>query len=241
MKTIGKKMLAGTMIASFVLGVGFVGALHNQAYANESTGTYVQKPGLGSGWGDKGRGKDGSLVKDTATLLGVEQSQITDALKEGQTLLQIAEAKGLSEADYVQKLTDAKTASIDAQVTAGTLTREQADQLKSGLSERLKKQIAEQGAGHQGPGRGRMPFGPMGNSEALTGILGVTQEELDADLKAGQSLADIAQTKGITKEELVSKIKDSMTESLNEWVDRKGNGRQKPTPPAEASGADSAN
>ncbi|ALS24098.1 MULTISPECIES: DUF2680 domain-containing protein [Paenibacillus] len=250
MKTIGKKMVAGTIIASFVLGVGFVGTLHNQAFANESAGAKIQKPDFGSGWGDKGRGKinpgglrGGHVLQETATILGVEQSVITDAMKEGKTLLQIAQEKGLSEEDYLQKLVDVQTAAIDAQVTAGTLTQEQADQMKSGLSDRLKQQIENKGFGHPGEDRGKMPFGPMGNPEALTQILGVTQEELATELQAGKSLAEFAESKGITKEELVSKIKDSMTEQLNQFVDQKGgwHGKAKSASDAAASSAEAVN
>lgn len=248
MKTIGKKILAGTMIASFVLGVGFVGTLHNQAFANGSTNTTTQKSDFGSGWGDKGRGKmnpgeraggfrGGNVVQETATLLGVEQSVITDALKEGKTLLQIAQEKGLSEEDYLQKLVDAQTVAIDAKVTAGTLTQEKADQMKSGLSDRLKQQIENKGFGHPGEGRGKMPFGPLGNPEALTEILGVTQEELTADMQAGKSLTEIAEAKGITKDQLVSKLKDSMTEQLNQMVDQKGGWHKKAKSASDADAA----
>ncbi|MGF9713171.1 DUF2680 domain-containing protein [Paenibacillus naphthalenovorans] len=253
MKTIGKKMVAGTMIASFVLGVGYIGTVHNQVFANEATSTTTQKSDLGSGWGDKVRGKmnhgergglrGGHVVQETATILGVEQSVITDAMKEGKTLLQIAQEKGLSEEDYLQKLVDVQTAAIDAQVTAGTLTQEQADQMKSGLSDRLKQQIENKGFGHPGEDRGKMPFGPMGNPEALTQILGVTQEELATELQAGKSLAEFAESKGITKEELVSKIKDSMTEQLNQFVDQKGgwHGKAKSASDAAASSAEAVN
>lgn len=250
MKTIGKKMVAGTIIASFVLGVGFVGTLHNQAFANESAGAKIQKPDFGSGWGDKGRGKinpggfrGGNVVQETAAILGVEQSVITDALKEGTTLLQIAQERGLSEEDYLQKLVDVQTAAIDAQVTAGTLTQDQADQAKSGLSDRLKRQIENKGFGHPGSGHGKLPWGPLVNQEALTEILGVTQEELAADIKAGKSLTEIAEAKGITKDQLVGKIKDRLTEHLNQWVDQKGGlqGKTKYASGAEASGAEAAN
>lgn len=253
MKMIGKKIMAGTMIASFVLGVGYVGTVHNQVFANEAAGTTTQKSDLGSGWGDKGRGlknhgerggfRGGNAVQETATILGVEQSVIMDALKEDKTLLQIAQEKGLSEEDYLQKLVDAQTAAIDAKVTAGALTQEQADQMKSGLSDRLKQQIENKGFGHPGEGRGKMPLGPLGNPEALTQILGVTQEELAADMQAGKSLAEIAEAKGITKDELVSKIKDSMTEQLNQFVDQKGgwHKKAKSASDADASSAEAVN
>jgi predicted transcriptional regulator len=325
MKTIGRKILTGTMIASFVLGVGFVGALHNQAYADTASGTSsstsVQKSdkaGFGGqgGFGARGGRQGGNVVKETATILGVEQSVVEEALKADKTLAAFAVEKGLTEADYLQKLIAAETTSITAEVTAGKITQAQADKLIAGLSDQLTKQIENKGFGNKGKGfggnhlveqtatvlkvdksavedalkagktlaayatekglteadylqklvaaettsinaevtagkltqvqadkmlsglsdrltkqiestgpvggaegkRGGMGFG---NSEVLTQILGITQDELRTQQEAGQSIADIASAKGISEADLISKMKDGMTDSIKKFVENK--------------------
>lgn len=343
MKTISRKILTGSLIASFVLGVGFVGALHNQAFAATPTSTsandMTHKAGQGKGgrdFGDRGGFRGGNVLKETATILGVEESAVQEALKAGKTLTAFSEEKGLTKADYLQKLVAAETTSITAQVTAGKLTQEQADKIVSGLSDQLTKQIDGTGfkggfqggfpggKGHGGDklleqtatilsvepsavqealkagktlsafavekglteadfvaklvaaettavnaevtagkltqdqadkmlsdlsdritkqvqstrpeggpeGRGGDHRGPgfFGNPEAVTQILGMTQEELRTELEAGKSLAEVASAKGISEDDLISKIKDSMTDSIKKQVEQKGFGpKDKPT------------
>lgn len=356
MKNIGRKILTGSLVASFVLGVGFVGALHNQAFADTVTGTSTSTSTQNAGPGGKGRGDFGdrggfrgaNVVKETATILGVEESVVQDALKAGKTLAAFAEEKGLAKADFLQKLITAETASItadvtagkvtqaqadtalkgltdqltkrieatgfkggfpggeggrggmgmgrghggnlveqtatilnveqsvvqdalkagktlsafavekglteadyvaklvaaettaiNADVTAGKITQAQADQMLSGLSDRLTKQVQStrpeggrdgKGGGHGGPGGGL-----FGNPEVLTQILGITQDELRTELEAGKSILDIATAKGISEDDLVSKIKDGMTDSIKKHVEQKGNDHKRPV------GAPSAN
>ncbi|OPH59337.1 hypothetical protein BC351_20730 [Paenibacillus ferrarius] len=341
MKNIGRKILTGSLVASFVLGVGFVGALHNQAFADTVTGTTksatTQKAGQGKGRGDfgnrggfhgnnvvketatilgveesavqealkadktlaafseekglaqadylaklvaaetasitaevtagkltqeqadkiisglsdqltkqiegkgfgggfpggdrGGKGHGSNLIEQTATILGVEQSVVQDAVKSGKTLAAFAVEKGITEADYVAKLAAAETTSINAEVTAGKLTQDQADKMLSGLSERITKQVEStrpeggpegRGGGHGGPG------GQFGNPELLTTILGVTQDELRTELEAGKSIVDIATAKGISEDDLISKIKDGMTDSIKKQVEQKGTDHKRP-------------
>lgn len=345
MKTISRKILTGSLIASFVLGVGFVGALHNQAYADTvtstSTSATAQKAGPGKGardFGDRGGFRGGNVLKETATILGVEESAVQEALKAGKTLAAFAEEKGLTKDDYLQKLVAAETASITAEVTSGKITQEQADKVLNGLSDQLTKQI--DGTGFKGGFKGGFPGGDRGgkghgsnlleqtatilsvdpsvvqealqagktlsafavekglteadyvaklvaaettainaevtagkltqdqadkmlsglsdritkqvqstrpeggeggrggdhrggfgggffeNSEAVTTILGITKEELRTELEAGKSLADVASAKGISEDDLISKIKDSMTDSIKKQVEQKGFGHK---------------
>lgn len=346
MKNIGRKILTGSLVASFVLGVGFVGALHNQAFADTVTGTstststqnagpggkgrgdfgdrggfkganvvketatilgveesvvqdalkadktlaafaeekglekadFLQKlvaaetasitadvtagkitqaqadtilkgltdqltkrieangfkggfPGGEGGRGGMGKGHGGNLVEQTATILSVEQSVVQDALKAGKTLSAFAVEKGLTEADYVAKLVAAETTAINAEVTAGKITQAQADEMLSGLSDRLTKQVQStrpeggrdgRGGGHGGPGGGL-----FGNPEVLTQILGITQDELRTELEAGKSILDVATAKGISEDDLVSKIKDGMTDFIKKHVEQKGTDRKR--------------
>ncbi|MGH8990977.1 MAG: hypothetical protein ACRDZ7_05550, partial [Acidimicrobiia bacterium] len=55
--------------------------------------------------------------------------------------------------------------------------------------------------GHGGPGRG----GP-GNLEAAAGALGLTVDELRTALEGGQNLAEVAQSKGVDVEAVVSAL-----------------------------------
>ncbi|MDO3676846.1 hypothetical protein [Paenibacillus ehimensis] len=245
MKTFGKKLMAGTIAAGFLL--GGAGLYYSQAYAattaTTESGTTADsaQPGQGHGkFGKGGFGREGhgfrgvNILKETATLLNLDEQTLMDELKQNKTLAQVAQEKaGLTEDVLIQKLTEAETKAIDEAVSAGTITQEQADKRKADLADRLKQAVTDTKLpGHRG---GKGGFGMLGNPENLTKILGITQQELTDAMKAGKSLTEIAQEKGISRDQLISQIKANLDEAIGNFVDRKPG--QRPAAPA----ADSAN
>ncbi|WP_248928276.1 hypothetical protein [Paenibacillus hamazuiensis] len=234
MKMFGKKIIAGTIAASFLIGGAAV--VHNQAFADTTSTSSASASTSVSDQtykADKAQRPDGRMgfrgginfMQEAATILGIDEATLKASLKDGKTLVQLAQEKGITEDDLVQKLAAAETKAIDTAVSEGKLTQEQADKMKTGLADRLKQMVENKRAeGMGGPGgpKGHGPGGFFGKPGALEEILGVTQDELKTGLAAGKSIAEIAQEKGISKEELISKLKDSMTEQITQFVDRKG-------------------
>lgn len=247
MKTIGKKLMAGTIAAGFLL--GGAGLYYTQAYAATTTtesGTTADSAQQGHGHGKFGKGGFGreehgfhgvNILKETATLLNLDEKTLMDELKQNKTLAQVAQEKGgLTEDALIQKLTDAETKAIDDAVSAGKITQDQADKRKSDLADHLKKAVtATKPQGQHGEKGGRGAFGMMGNPENLTKILGITQQELTDAMKAGKSLAEIAQDKGISRDQLISQIKSNLDDAIGKFVDRK------PGQHKDEASADSAN
>lgn len=259
MKRIHKTWLAGTLAAGLLISGGFV-LQHNQAFAKDtSTTTPVPNKGNfqdkhkgfnGSNRGfadhqapkggfDFGKGGFGGAV-DFAAILGIEPSVLKEEIKQGKTLVQIAQDKAnLSEDALLAKLTEAETKKIDTALSDGKLKQEQADKLKAGLADRLKKivEAAPQAMNFDKksmPRGGNMPNMPMPGGvgvapHEIAAILGITEEELATERKAGKSLAEIAAAKGITEDQLIAKLKDSLTDQLKIFVERKGGG-ERPVP-----------
>lgn len=251
MKSANKKVISGVLAAAVI--IGGAGLVHNQVFAAASGDTSVTDSAqqqnrtgpqggfrgeLGKRGGMEGIGKT-DLLKQTASILGVEESAVTAQLEQGLTWVQIAAAAGLSEEDYLAKLAAAQSAALDEAVTAGKLTQDQADKLKSGLSAQLKNQIertagkqkdsaakdpAADSATRQNPGKG-LRGGSFASSADLAAILGITEEELGTLQQEGKSLAEIAEAKGITSDELIAKLKDSLTDELKTFIERKGTDR----------------
>ncbi|XOK62171.1 hypothetical protein ACJ7K1_03275 [Paenibacillus elgii] len=234
MKTIGKKLMAGTIAAGFLL--GGAGLYYTQAYAATTTttesGAAADSAQQGHGHGKFGKGGFGreehgfrgvNILKETATLLNLDEKTLMDELKQNKTLAQVAQEKGdLTEDALIQKLTDIETKAIDDAVSAGKITQDQADKRKSDLADHLKKAVtATKPQGQHGEKGGRGAFGMMGNPENLTKILGITQQELTDAMKAGKSLAEIAQDKGISRDQLISQIKSNLDDAIGKFVDRK--------------------
>jgi polyhydroxyalkanoate synthesis regulator phasin len=71
--------------------------------------------------------------------LGLSESELASRLAQGKTLAQIAKARGKSVDGLVDALVQAAEKRIDEAVANGRLTKSQADDLKSGLRERMTR------------------------------------------------------------------------------------------------------
>lgn len=94
-------------------------------------------PGAPGGWGP-GRGRGGPAgvfgdlrrgAQSVADALGITTDQLTTELRSGKSLADIATAHGKTKQDVVDALVKEATTRLDAEVTAGRLTRAQADQM----------------------------------------------------------------------------------------------------------------
>ncbi|MGB8650358.1 MAG: hypothetical protein WCD35_06815 [Mycobacteriales bacterium] len=97
-----------------------------------------------------------------------------------------------------QRLTDLKNA-LKGLVTDGTLTQAQADKVATTLDSALPEGGPGGRGGPDGHRRG------AGLDEAAT-VLGMSVTDLRAALEGGKSLAQVAQSKGISKATLIDKL-----------------------------------
>ena len=105
---------------------------------------YGPGPGFGRGPGDR------NLIGDSdaaaATYLGTTEADLETKMRAGQTLAQIANSTaGKSRDGLLNALVADATAKIDAAQKAGTITADQATQLKANLSTRLSQLVDNTG------------------------------------------------------------------------------------------------
>jgi hypothetical protein len=159
---------------------------------------------------DSPQARSQAIVNDAAGTLGVDPSKLSSALK-----------KALEN-------------QVDAQVTAGTLSKEQADAIKKRIEDGTQPIFGGPGfgggpRGHFGfPGRpGGRGFdfqfgfgapGLMGGIDDVATYLGLKPAELETQLRSGKSLADIATAQGKTVEGLKTAITDAATKQLDAAV-----------------------
>jgi hypothetical protein len=100
---------------------------------------YGPGPGFGRGPGDR---VTGDSLAAAATYLGTTTADLETKIRTGQTLAQIANATGGKSRDGLfNALVADATAKIDAAQKAGTITADQATQLKANLSTRLAQLV----------------------------------------------------------------------------------------------------
>jgi hypothetical protein len=99
-------------------------------------------------------------------------------------------------------------------VAKGTITQEQADAVIAALEEARPAK----GPGHRGP-RGKGARGIFGRGlDTAAGAIGITAEELRTALRDGQSLADVARSKNVDPEKVVSALVAEVKTHLDEEV-----------------------
>jgi hypothetical protein len=132
-----------------------------------------------------------AIVEDAAKQLGIQPSKLSAALK-----------KALENR-------------VDAEVTAGRLTKEQGDDLKA----KIESGVLPLFFGPGGPGRHggehAMVFGDLG---VAAKYLGLTDAELRTELESGKSLADVAKAKGKSADGLVDALVAAAKTRLDEAV-----------------------
>ena len=148
------KSLADVAVAHGKTRDGLIAAL--MAAQQQTIATLVDQKGIGArpnpangrgpGPGGFGRGPGARVTGDSeaaaAAYLGTTEADLETKIRAGQTLAQIANATpGKSRDGLVSALVADATAKIDAAQKAGTITADQATQLKSNLSTRIAREV----------------------------------------------------------------------------------------------------
>lgn len=138
------------------------------AQADEIAATLAEQLGPRGGFGGHGHGERGVALTAAADALGMTTDELRDALADGFTLADVAQAQGVAVEDLVAALVAAAEERIDDAVADGRLTAEEAEQRKAELTERMTERVEsglggeQQREGHRGwNGRvhGGMGFG----------------------------------------------------------------------------------
>lgn len=135
-----------------------------------------------------------AVVNDAAERLGVQPSELSNALKA------------------------ALKARIDAAVEAGRLTEAEGNEIKARIDSGDFPLFGPGGRG-DGPGFGHGPgFGPAAELEAAASYLGMTEAQLRAAREEGKTLAQVAQERGKSVDGLVDALVNAATEDLEQAV-----------------------
>ena len=185
----------------------------------------------GSGFGAHGRGSpriEEALVSAVATVTGLRSQDVMAQLQAGQSLEQIATAKGKTTADLITAARAALSTQLQQAVTAGNLTQAQADAELASFDQNAPQIVTDTTLGARdargfGFGRGgRGGPGDMGGPGALINatisVTGLTQQEVLTQLQAGQTLAQIAQSKSKTADDVIQAARTALTTQLQQDV-----------------------
>ena len=132
-----------------------------------------------------------AVIDDAAEQLGVEPSELSDALKQ------------------------ALENRVDQAVEDGRLTEEQADALKERIDSGDAPLVF---GGFGGPGFGHGHFGHFADLDAAATYLGLTEAELRAELEDGKTLAEIAEAERKSVDGLVQALLKAASTRIDQAV-----------------------
>lgn len=223
-----KKLIVSSLALSLILGGGALYGTKSVVRAKGADGAVPQQsaasPALEGEASVQPIGKGGirqsAIVEEAAAVLGLDKQALEQELTT-KTLAEIAKEKGISEQDLLAKLKAERTKRIDEAAAAGKLTADQAAKMKEHMDKHLQFMVSHKLGELRKDFHGRRGHGMLPAPDKLAAMLGMSENDLKAQLKAGKSLAEIAKAQGITKEQLVGKIKDELTPWIEKMVDRK--------------------
>jgi hypothetical protein len=139
-----------------------------QDHVAERGGPGQGRPGPGGQHGPRA-----ADLESVADAIGIDVETLRQAMRDGQTLAEIAEANGVDTQTVIDALVAAASDKIDEGVACGRIDEAQAVEIKAGLAERITASVNGEGfreggpggpgrfGGHEGPG-GQTPgeFGP---------------------------------------------------------------------------------
>ena len=227
-------VVGGVTVGSFVAPIGLVSAQETDADADtdatESDAEATESDDSESTDEDRHRrGRHGLRVAKAEVLedvLGLSADEIREALADGGSLADLAEAQGVAVDELEAALVAAATERIEEAVADGEIDAERADEVLAELDERVAEMVtrvpSEDGAWGRGHGRGH-GHGLRGGvlkpgSEAIQDLLGLTSEEIRAGMAEGQSLADLAEAQGVAVDDLVAALVAEAAERIDEKV-----------------------
>ncbi|WP_067934660.1 hypothetical protein [Alicyclobacillus kakegawensis] len=202
-----KAILAATVLATGTLGTITASAATTNSSPTSGTGS---APAQHVQHSSDGHGRFGAIATEIAKILGIDKDTLKTDLKSGQTLAQIAQSKGISEQKLISELEVDFKQHLDQAVQNGKLTASQEHALIQKFEDHAQKLVEHKFSAH-----------PTAKARVLKEIaqtLGVSKQTLLQDLKNGQSIAQVAESKGISTDSLVSQLKTKTKARLDQAV-----------------------
>jgi len=214
-----KLVMTGVVTGSIALG-GLFGAV-------------VFAPGVGLAASGTENGEEGAAVcagvlgarpiQAAAEAIGIEPSELFEAIRDGQTIAEVAEANDVDPSTVVEAIVADAQDRLDQAFEDGSLTREEADEKAADLQERATAFVNGE---YPIPVRGMPPLGNPGlwgfadgPIAAAANAIGIGPVELLQELRDGNTIAKVAEANDVEVSTVVDAVVASLQERLDSAVD----------------------
>ncbi len=152
-------------------------------------------------------------LADVADAIGISTDDLRAALRDGQTLAEVAEANGVDPQRVVDVLVESGTARLDAAVAAGRIDQATADEREASLPERaadlVNGELERDARRHP-----RRSAALRASAEAI----GIDAAELWDALRDGQTIAQVAEANGVDPQDVIDALVARSTERITKVV-----------------------
>ena len=178
--------------------------------------------GPGGHKGAKGK----AAIEAAAKELGMEPKDLAGELFEGKTLAQVGEVQGVAAEDLVTALTAGPQERLAQALSDGTITQEQHDSKLARIQEKVERVVGSEWSMKPNVGRGRHGKGKIHGPGHLikrsAEQIGIEAPALIEELRADNTIAQVAETNGVSVSLLVEALIQPMRDEANEAI---ANGR----------------
>jgi len=165
-----------------------------------------------------------TLISAAASVTGLTTQEVMTELQSGKSLAQIAESKGKTADDVIEAARTQLDDLLKQAVTDGRLTQAQAEAALADFDQDAPQVVNSTALGQGfGFGRGGGPgFGRHGGGDTLVSaaasVTGLTTQEVVTELQSGKSLAQIAEGKGKTADDVIQAARTQLDDLLKQAV-----------------------
>ena len=162
-----------------------------------------------------------TLVNATAEVTGLERSEVVEAIREGNSIAQVAEANGSSSDAVLQAGRENAQERLDEAVANGRITQEQADAALEQFDTSAPEVINDTELADNFERKGRRGQGGQGKLVQTTAeVSGLTPQDVVEELRNGKSMAQIAEENGSSADEILAELRTNGEERLTQMLER---------------------
>lgn len=212
-----KALAAGAIAATAAAGVGVSYAATNPDTPSATSGStpnsaqdtrHVRHPRLVR-----------AAMNTAADTIGISVADLRSALRDGKTVADVASEHGVEAQAVVDAIVSKGTQRIDEALANGEITQAQADQAKAKLATAAATFVNETPHPRPGIDRRRVRQGVL---KTAADTIGVSEADLRAALRDGQSIADVATAHGVEPQTVVDALVAAGTQHIDQAL---ANGR----------------
>jgi uncharacterized protein YidB (DUF937 family) len=150
-------------------------------------------------------------LEAAAEALGISTDDLRTALRDGKTIADVAEERGVDVQAVIDAMVADATERIDQRVSDGELDADRAAEVKEDLPARITDLV-----NGEGPGFGRHFGARFAGVSAAAEALGMSASDLRAALRDDKTIADVAEERGVDLQTVVDAMVAEATERIDE-------------------------